>query len=472
MRPMILILLAAFSTTAPAQLVLTLEQCIARAEEKNISVIDAMLEEEFARASRSQAHWSLLPDLNGFASHTYNFGRVVDRFTNTFANDRVRSNNFYLSANVGLYEGGSKMNRIRQADIDVRTAEQAREAMMNDVRLEVTQAFLDVLNLREQIKANEAQVANTNEQLGFTEAFVEAGRLPRAELLTLRAQLAQEEFALTDVQNQYEQRKLALGRAMQLEFNEIMDFQVAAPDITGLRVTEPGRTPDEILAEVLKTNPAYAQAELAMESAERSIAIARAGHMPSLFLGASVGTGYSGLNQRIVGEPVIGAAQPIGVTAGGETVFAPSVDYNTELTPFRDQLDQNLNETVGLQLSIPLFNNMRNRTNVAQARIRHAQSQNRVTTIRNDLQRNVVDALVMQRGAYRQFLAAERAVEAGTLALEYAQERFGAGAITSIELTNAKTQLNRNTAELINAKYQYVMAAKYLDVLQGLPVTL
>jgi len=397
---------------------------------------------------------------------------VVDRFTNTFANDRVRSNNFFLSTNMALYEGGRRMNRIRQADLDIQTAEQAREAMLNDVRLEVTQTFLDVLGLRERIRASEAQVKNTEEQLTFTEALVEAGRLPQAELLTLRAQLAQEELQLTDVTNQHDQRLLALGRAMQMQLSELMRFDIKAPDITGLRIVEPTAGAEEVLEQVLKNNPSYAQAERSMQSAEKGIDIARSGHLPSLSLGASIGTGYSGLNRRVVGEPIIGSPQAIGFTAGGETVFAPNIGFNTELTPFGSQLDQNLNETVGLQLSIPIFNNMRNRTNVAQARIRHEQARNRMTVVRDDLQRNVVDALVMQRSAYRQFLAADRAVEAGTLALEYAQERFNAGAITSIELTAAKTQLNRNTAELINAKYQYLMASKYLDILQGIPVAL
>ncbi len=472
MRTLLLLPLALIGSFLQAQQVLTLEQCIKRAEEKNLSVINALLDEEFARVSRSQAKWDLAPDLNAFASHSYNFGRVVDRFTNTFANDRVRSNNFFLSANLGLYEGGRKMNRIRQADLDIETAEQAREAMLNDVRLEVTQAFLDVLGLRERVQASEAQVKNTQEQLAFTEALVEAGRLPQAELLTLRSQLAQEELSVTDLSNQHDQRLLALGRAMQMQLNELMGLDIQAPEIAGIRVVEPTVRAEEVLEVVLKKNPSYAQAERTMQSAEMGIDIARAGHMPSLSLGASVGTGYSGLNQRVVGEPVVGVPQPIGFTAGGETVFAPNIGFNTELTPFGSQLDQNLNETVGLQLNIPIFNNMRNRTNVSQARIRHEQARNRMTVVRDDLMRNVVDALVMQRSAYRQYLAADRAVEAGTLALEYAQERFKAGAITSIELSTSKTQLNRNTAEQINAKYQYLMASKYLDILQGIPVTL
>lgn len=472
MRTLSIFLFAFVGTLLHAQQVLTLEQCIKRAEDKNLMVINAMLEEELTRVAQSQAKWEMAPDLNAFASHSYNFGRVVDRFTNTFANDRVRSNNFFLSANVGLYEGGRIVNGIRRSGVDVESAAQAREAMLNDVRLEVTQAFLDVLGLRERIKATEAQVANTQEQLTFTEALVEGGRLPQAELLTLRAQLAQEEFNLTDTRNQHDQRLLALGRALQMEFAELSSFDVKGPDITGLRVMEPTANAEDVLVIVLKNNPAYQEVQLVMESADYGIAIARAGHLPSLSIGASVGTGYSGLNRRVVGEPIIGEPAPIGFTGGGEVVFAPNIGFNTELTPFGAQLDQNLNETVGLQLNVPLFNKMRNSANVSQARIRHEQARNRVTSVRNDLERNVLDALVMQRNAHRQYLAAERAVDAGTLALEYAEERFKAGSITSFELSTSKTQVNRNTADLINAKYQYLMASKYLDILQGIPVSL
>ena len=99
-------------------------------------------------------------------------------------------------------------------------------------------------------------------------------------------------------------------------------------------------------------------------------------------------------------------------------------------------------------------------------------ARNSVTSVRNDLQRSVLDALVMLRSAHSQYLAAAKSVEASTLSQEYAQERFAQGVITSIELNTTKAVLNRATADMINAKYQYVMASKYLDILQGLPLTL
>jgi len=459
-------------TGAMGQQAWTLQQCIARADERNLAVLNAALDAELAGENQERTYWDLLPDLNGAATHGYNYGRVIDRFTNTFATDRVRTNNFFLSSQVDLFRGFSKQNTIKQAGFDAEAAMKGIEAARNDVRVSVVQSFLNVLGLRERIAAAEAQAANTREQIERTRALVEAGRIARAEQLTLEAQLAQEEFNVTDVQNQHDQQLLVLARTMQLEANEMAQFDIVAPAISDLEVVAPTASQQQVLENVLRSHPAYAQAELQERSAEKSVAIAQAGRIPSLTLNGSLGTGYSGRDIRTVGEPIIGDPVVVGATASGEAVLAPNISFNTELTPFNAQLDQNLNQSVSFTLNIPIFNNMRNRYAVQQARVQHAKVRNNVVSLRNDLQRNVLDALVQQRSAHRQFLAASKAVESGTVAMQFAQERYDQGVITVIELNSAKTMLNTSTANLINAKYQYLMASKYLDILQGIPVTL
>ncbi|MCB9178949.1 MAG: TolC family protein [Flavobacteriales bacterium] len=472
MRTLLLFLFLPFVQPALPQGTWTLQQCLARAEERNLAVLNAAMDAQLAGENKDRTYWDLLPDLNGVATHGYNYGRVIDRFTNTFATDRVRTNNFYLSSQLDLFRGLSKQNSIKQARFDADAAMKGLEAARNDVRVSVVQAFLNVLGLRERIAAAEAQAANTRAQIERVRALVEGGRVARAEQLTLEAQLAQEEFNVTDVQNQHDQQMLVLGRTMQLEASELMSFDIAAPAISDLEVVAPAVTEQQVLENVLRTHPAYAQAELQVLSAEKSVAIAQAGRLPSLSLSGSLGTGYSGRDIRTVGDPVIGDPVIIGATAGGEVVYAPNIFYNTELTPFSTQLDQNLNQSIGFTLNIPIFNNMRNHYAVQQARVQHEKTRNGMTSLRNDLQRNVLDALVQQRSAHRQFLAASKAVESGTVALEFAQERYDQGVITVIELNTAKTTLNNSTANLINAKYQYLMASKYLDILQGIPVSL
>jgi outer membrane protein len=115
---------------------------------------------------------------------------------------------------------------------------------------------------------------------------------------------------------------------------------------------------------------------------------------------------------------------------------------------------------------------MRNRYAVDQARIQHEKAKNNVELQRNTLQRNVQSAITAQRGAYRQYESARRSLTASEEALRYAEERFAQNAITGIELNTAKARAQQATADLINAKYTYLMAAKSLDILQGFPVTL
>jgi outer membrane protein len=472
MRIVLSSLLVIVAHVAFAQQKWTLQQCLTRADERNLAVLNAALDAQLAQQNQDRTYWDLLPDLNGVATHGYNYGRVIDRFTNTFATDRVRTNNFYLSSQVDLFRGFSKQYTIKQARFDAEAAMRGMEAARNDVRVAVVNSFLNVLGLRERIAATETQAANTRGQIARIQVLVDAGRVARAELLTMEAQLAQEEFNITDVRNQHDQQVLTLGRAMQLEAAEMQQFDITGPAISDLEVVAPTADAGQVLENVVRTHPAYAQAELQVKSAEKSVDIAQAGRMPSLSLNGSLGTGYSGRDIRTVGAPVIGDPIMIGATENGEAVYAPNINYKTELTPFSDQLDQNLNESIGFTLNIPIFNNMRNRYSVQQARVQHEKAKNGLVGLRNDLQKNVLDALVQQRSAHRQFLAASKAVDSGTLALEYAQERYDQGVITSIELNTAKTSLNTSTANLINAKYQYLMASKYLDILQGIPVTL
>jgi outer membrane protein len=346
------------------------------------------------------------------------------------------------------------------------------EAARNDIRTQVANAFLNVLALRERARVAQEQIGTTQQQIDRVEQLVDAGRSPRAEVLNLVSQRAQEEFTHTDLLNQLDLARLDLATLMQLTPEEAASFDVMAPGVELLSITEPTQQADAVLAEVLRNNPAYAQAELNVQSAERGISVAQSGSLPSLVFSASAGTGYSGRNVEPIGDPIIGDPTVIGFTGSGEDVFTPTVDFDTRTKAFGTQLDDNLNESLSFTLSVPLFNNMRNRTQVDQARIRKEQAVNQREQRRNALQRDVLSAITAQRSAFRQFESARRATEAAEEALRYAQERFTAGVITAVELNATKNNANRSAADMINARYNYLMAVKSLEILQGLPITL
>ena len=470
MRQMIIV--AAFAASAAqAQSGWTLDQCLQRAEQQNLSYRSDQLDADLAGKASDQSRWALLPDLNAGATHGYNWGKAIDRYTNTFATERVRSNNLWLSSNWTLFQGMRLQNQRLRADIDADAAMQGLTASRNAIHRQVVSQFLTVLGLREGIRAAQEQASSTGTQIEATQALVEAGRVARAQLFDLEAQLAREEMTVVDLQNQEQQALLQLGQSLFLTPAEQRTFNISGPPITALAITEPTANVDTVVAAVLAVDPAYARAGLNAESTEKGISIARSGSIPSLSFNASFGTGYSGLNSTVVGDPTV-VNTPVGFTESGEIVYVQDQIYDTEVTGFGTQLDENLNRSVGFTLAVPLFNNMSNRLAIDQARVQHEQAVLQQESERQRVQRDVQDALLQQRAAYRQFRAASKALAASEEALRYAEERFAAGVITIAELNLAKANVARSTSDVINARYDWLMAAKSLDILQGLPVTL
>lgn len=472
MRALLFLIATILALSVMAQQPWTLEQCMQRAQERNLDLRNAALDVDLAAQAHQQAHWSFLPNLNGAATHGYNWGKTIDQYTNTFATDRVRTNNFYLSSDVTLFESGRKRNELKRSGLDEAAAGKALEALRNDISTAVVRAYLDLLGMREQIRAAQEQITSTQEQVSVTQDLMDAGRVARGDLLDMQAQLAQEEYTAEDLRIQAEQARLTLAQLMQLTPEELQAFEVVEPPINELDLVEPTATEAEVLAKVVASNPAYAQAELAMEAAERDITIIRANALPSISFNASLGTGYSGRNLEAVGTPRPDGSILIGATGAGEPVYAPNFSQDTRVKSFSQQLNDNLNESVGFTLRVPIFNNMRNRYATDQARIQYERARNEVEKRKNALQVDVQNALTAQRGAYRQYISASLAVDAAEESLRMAEERFTQQAITASELNMAKARQQQGTAQLIQAKYTYLMAEKALHILQGIPVTL
>ncbi len=472
MRTQLAFLLIPLGLSVQAQTPMTLQQCLVQALAKNPDIRNATLDADLADKAHDQAYWSFLPNLNGAATHGYNWGKTIDQYTNTFATDRVRTNNFYLSSDVMLFQGLRKQNTLKQTDLDEQAAGKALEAMRNDVSTSVVRAYLDLLGLQEQVRAAEIQANASKDQQANTQALYDAGRVARADLLDMEAQLAQDQYTVEDLKIQAEKAKLSLAQLMFLGTDELGSFEVVAPSIGDLAITEPTATVQEVLTKVVASNPAYAQADLSMQSADRGIAIARANALPSLSFNASLGTGYSGRNYEPVGPQLLNGYYEIGTTQGGEAVYAPIYGQATQVKSFSQQLNDNLNESVGFTLSVPIFNNMANKYATDRARVQYEQAKTTLDKQRNALQVDVQNALTAQRGAYRQYISAKLAVDASEEAVRMANERYAQHAITATDLNVAKARLQKSTSQMINAKYSYLMAEKALDILQGQPVNL
>jgi outer membrane protein len=444
---------------------LNLQQCIDRAWNNNLQLKQQRLSVDLAEQNLLQSKAARFPSLNASASHVYNFGRTIDIFTNDFATESVQSNNFNVSSGVNLFSGFQVQNTIRQNRLELEAGKYDLDRSYNDIALLVASAYLQILFNTELVETVNNQLEITRLQVDRTQKLVEAGTLPRGSLLTIQAQLATEELQLVNAQNQLDLSYLNLRQILFLPEN--VQFAIVVPEIDIEPEDDNPYSPMQVYGVAVLEQPQVKSAELRIMSAERGLAVAKGSRSPMLALRGSYGTGYSGASfQR---TDVITGAYPIGATEAGELVYAPS--FETRVKPFNEQLSDNLNRSIGLFLTIPIFNNYQVKTGIGRSQINleNARLQNQI--VREQLFQTIQQAHADATASLKRYNATQKNVTALQESFRYTEQRFNVGMVNSVEYNDTKNRLAAAESELLQSKYEYVFRMKILDFYLGEPLT-
>ncbi|HPE23602.1 MAG TPA: TolC family protein [Bacteroidales bacterium] len=421
----------------------TLEECIAHALQNNIRIKQQEIMTKYQVNALEQSKLNLLPTLNGSASHNYAFGRALDETTYEFTeNETVQSNNFYAGSNVTLFRGLVNYNTIQKNKYQVLASEQELEQFRDDISLNIALAYLQILLNQELVTATEAQVDLTMQQIERTRKLVDAGSVAGGNLLDIEAQAAREELQLVNLRNQLTLSLLSLAQMLELESMD--GFNIAVPVIS-VRDEAVDGNPAAIFSIAEQTRPEILSAEYQLRSAEYDLAIARGNRSPRLNLGASMSTGYS--DKRL--KPV-----------------------TFESYPFGEQLNDNLNYSLGFSLNIPIFNGWQVNAGIKNSKLGIENSKYALENTRKQLYKNIQQAYTDATGALKKFHASEKAVASMEEAFRYAEQKLDVGLVTAIEYNQSKTQLLNAQSEMAQAKYEYVFKTKVLDFYRGIPLTL
>jgi len=208
----------------------TLQQCIEQGIKNNISIMQADVNQQINKVSYEQSRANILPTLNGGATHTYNIGRTIDRYTNTFANSTVLSQNFYLGTQVTLWSGLTQYNTIKQNQYTYLATKETVEQRKNDLALNIATNFLQVIYNNELIKISQNQVDISKEQLDRVKKLVDAGSLAKSNEYDVAAQLATDEFSFVSAKNNYALSMLTLKQLINLD--TLNNFDIEQPDFS------------------------------------------------------------------------------------------------------------------------------------------------------------------------------------------------------------------------------------------------
>jgi len=448
----------------------TLEDCVNYALDNNISVKKQDLLISNQEELLLQSKLGILPNLNGYASHGYNWGQRVDPFTNEFATDRVRSNNLYLQGDLNLFSGLQQLNIIKRNMLNLKSAQLDADYYKDEISISVATQYLQTLFYIEYVAMAKNQIDITSQQVDRTKKLVDAGTLAKGDLLTIEAQLASEELTVVEADNNLALSYLNLTQLLELPSPK--GFEIEKPEL-GLIDQPEILTPEQIFGIAVGVRPEIKSAETKLESSERNLSIARGAYYPSLSLNGSIGSGYSGANE--IGSNPFTYVPKIGVTADGVDVYALDeyTGYESyDAKPWDDQFQDNLNKSLSLNLRIPIFNGWSSRSSVAQAKIGIESSNLDLQLQKNTLYKLIQQAYNDAIAASNKHKAADKKVNATKESFNYAEQKFNVGLINSVEYNNAKKEYNNALSELIQAKYDFVFRTTVIDFYLGKPLTL
>lgn len=464
-----LALLVLSNFTLSAQKAWSLQDCIDHAFKNNIQIKQFMLGVENAEIGLLQSKMNMLPNLNGYVSHGWNWGQAIDRFTNQFATERVQSNNFYGSSNLTVFNGFQKVNTVRQSQLDLMAGKLDADTFMDDVALNIATAYLQILFAQEMLEIANNQIDITRQQAQRMEKLVNAGTLARGDLLMIEAQLAAEELQVVEARNNLDMTYLVLAQMLDLPSAE--GFQIIRPEIELYETQSMTMTPDQIYASAVVQRPKIKSAELKVESAVKGLAVARGSQSPSVSMVASWGTGFSGA-QKIGKNPYFEEI-PIGYDSQMNPVYSLVQRYESvDIKPFNDQFSDNNNRTIDFRMNIPIFNGWYTRSNISRARIAIENARYEHETAKLQLNKTIQQAWADASASLKRYAASGKKVEATEESFKYAEQRFNVGMLTSLDYNNAKNELQRSQSEMLQAKYDYVFKTKVLDFYMGIPIKL
>jgi len=472
-KSFVLIFLAfGFLVNAASQEVWSLEDCISYAMENNIQIKQSVLNTRYNENQLKQARMGQIPNLNANGNYTYSWGRALDETTYTFEDDvQINSINVGINSSANLFSGLQVRNSIQRQELDLLASYEDVEKVKNDISLNIAAAYLTILFNKELVTVTQNQLDITGQQVERTRKMVDAGRLAEGAFLEIQAQHAAEELTLVNAQNQLAISLINLQQTLDLPIDSTFDVVIPLledPDADPVVISA-----NEVFRIAEQEMPEIKSAELALQSSEKSLSIAKGGRSPSLYMSANFTSGFSDIREQVVSlsDPI---QVPIGVTESGETVYTLNLQElpSYGAYPFFEQMRDNTSAGVGLGLSIPIFNGWQVNSNIANARLElenaRLELQSRRLTLYASIQQAYADALA----ALKKFNATKQALVSMEESFKYTEKRFEVGLVNTVDYNTSKNQLTSTQSDLLQAKYDFIFRTKILNFYKGEPITL
>jgi len=440
----IILLLITLTFNGFSQKEWTLEECINYAIENNITVKRQELTAESADKTYFQSLMELLPNANANGNHYINSGKTLNTETYQYENQSFQGGSVNLSAEMTLFSGLQNVNTIIKNKINLLAQLQTVEKVKNDITLNISTAYLQILLSKELRDNSLQQLEITLGQVEKTKKLVEIGNAAKGDLLQIEAQAAIEKAELTNAENNLKIAYLDLTQLLNLQSPE--DFNIVIPILPDITLSKEIDEVNSIYENAIGFLPEIKSAELMLKSSKKDLNISYGRISPSLFFGYQYSSRYNELATNIGN---------------------PGSNY-----PYIDQITDNASQVIYLALRIPIFNNWQTGTAISKAKINVSDSELNLELQKQNLYKTLQQARTKAIAALDRYKANLESVKYSEEAFRYTEQKYQVGLIDVLEYKTAKNNLNKAKSDLAQSKYEYIFRTKILDFYKGEQITL
>lgn len=433
-RLSLILLTLSLVPTLYAQQHWTLDQCVSYALENNLQVKQAQNTVLTSEADVKQARAALFPSLTFGTNQSLGFQKAETQSFATFdskVKNPTYSGSYNLSANVTLYDGGANWRTLQQSKLQREASTLQAEQMANNVEVQIIQAYYQILYAHESVETNREIVAVAQQELDRTKAKVEIGKGTQVDVAQMESQYQQNVYQLVTAQNQETANVLSLKKLLQLD--PASDFSIdyrhySDDDILALI---PSLAEAEMMA--LSHLPNLRAAELGVKSAQIQTKIAKAGYLPNISLNAGISSGNG----------------------------------NTLPGGFISQVTDHMRENIGLNLSLPIYDNRRTRTAIDRAKVQLSNALINQEDVRLQVQNTIASLHLDIQSAQARYQSAVATESSARQSFELMEERYNVGLETVIDLLTKKNEYLRSRQETLQSKYTALMDLSLLNFYLG-----
>jgi len=444
----------------------TLEECVLLALDKNISIKQSEIEIESAAIDRADAIGGFLPRISAQSQHIWNNGLSQNITNGLIENLTTQFSSFGGNIGLTIFNGNQNINQLSRANLNLISRQYQLDDMKDDISLFVANAYLQVMFNRELEQVQRYQLEITKEDLKRTQIRIDAGVLTQDDIFEIEANLASQEQALVQAENNY--RLSLISLAQLLLITDYENFEIADEDFEIPFSDILSQKPKDIYEKALTIRNDIKLGVANIEVAKKDISLAKGALMPSLTAFYNYNTRISYSDRFIQTGNLI--ESPIGFVKGtGESVVTQFSEREiAKPLSFGTQFGQNDGQSYGLSLNIPIFNGSSVRNNIKRRELNLRRVENQFEQTKLDLENTVNQAFLNTQGAIKFYEASEKTLRAREEAFQIAQNRFEAGVMNSFDFIQAKQRYQISASDIVRAKFDYIFKLKVLEFYFGL----